>query len=283
MNYHIFDIETYPLPVSEISKHLPDDLKNPQLPDELRQPVEPEWKVPKYGGDLAKQQEWTENKRLDWRAKITADQEKWRQKIEDDKMKFFDSCSLNPKLSTLKLFGVHDLQQNASFMAVFDEDGKKLAKLSAGIAKEKRIDLHTFTDEREALRWSFDYMKRATSSWASNDEMAGCLVSYFGNNFDLPYLFRRAWRLGVKPPMSLMRGRYWQDSIIDLHEVFAFYDRSYKTGGLDNICDFLNVAGKTGKGEHFAALWDKDPIGAIIYCDDDLQATKRAAIPLLGI
>jgi hypothetical protein len=37
------------------------------------------------------------------------------------------------------------------------------------------------------------------------------LVGFNINAFDLPFLFRRSWALGIAVPFGLRKGRYWSN------------------------------------------------------------------------
>lgn len=45
--------------------------------------------------------------------------------------------------------------------------------------------------------------------------------------FDLPFLIKRSWHLGVSAPIEKVRhGSYWSDKFIDVREYFNFYVRN---------------------------------------------------------
>jgi hypothetical protein len=281
MNHYIFDIETYPLSISEISDAMPEEIRAAVMPPELVNPREPEIKVPAYGGDEKRQQEYLDKKKADWRATCERDRAAWGKKIEDKKIAFIESCSLNPKLSMVRLFGLYDVKTYQTIMGVLTAPGLEKKKLDAlhelNEKKDSTLRVRLYDNEAVFLQWIFQQFKDKIQS-----DQTEKFVSYFGNSFDLPYLFRRAWRLGILPPMFLRNGRYWRPEIIDIHEVFSFFDKSYKVGGLDGLCEFLGVEGKTGEGGAFAELWDESPVKAVKYCYADLMATHRCAQKLLG-
>jgi predicted PolB exonuclease-like 3'-5' exonuclease len=100
-----------------------------------------------------------------------------------------------------------------------------------------------------------------------------CLVGFNCNTFDLPFLMKRSWALGVKPPIFLRSGRYWNQYIIDLREIWQLGDRQAH-GGLDQISKFFGMSGKAGDGKDFAALWESDQEKALAYLKQDLLLTK---------
>jgi DNA polymerase elongation subunit (family B) len=99
------------------------------------------------------------------------------------------------------------------------------------------------------------------------------LVGFNITGFDLPFLFRRSWKLGIKPPSIIRRGRYWADSIIDLMELWAFF-RQEQRESLNTICRALGFGEKSGSGKDFAELWANDREKAVEYCKNDLRLTK---------
>lgn len=94
-------------------------------------------------------------------------------------------------------------------------------------------------------------------------------------NFDLPWLIKKSWSLGVNFPTSHLRnGRYWNDQLIDLRDLWQLGDRQCH-GSLDVISRFLGGEGKKGQsGKDFAQLWETDREKAISYLKNDLEMTK---------
>lgn len=96
--------------------------------------------------------------------------------------------------------------------------------------------------------------------------------------FDLPFLTRRSWALGVPIPRIIggWTGRYWNwsEDIIDLRPIWQLGDRQAH-GSLDDISKFFGLAGKSGSGKDFAELWAKDRDKAIEYLKNDLLLTQE--------
>ena len=105
-------------------------------------------------------------------------------------------------------------------------------------------------------------------------------------SFDMMFLVKRAWILGVKVPSIIfnpLRPRYpWCDKIIDLMEVYkaGVYRDSFTV--LDNACKALGIEGKSGTGKQFAELWETDVQSALSYNADDLRKTMLVAERLIG-
>ena len=102
------------------------------------------------------------------------------------------------------------------------------------------------------------------------------LIGFNCNSFDLPFLIKRSWKLGVAVPVGARRGRYWGDDIIDLRDVWQMGDRQ-AAGSLDTIAKHLGVGAKTGSGADFASLWASDRAKAVEYLKNDLAITAAIA------
>ena len=144
--------------------------------------------------------------------------------------------------------------------------------------KQTKFDLNVdftkvqfFTDEAEMLKAIFKLV-----------ENYPFIVSFNGDDFDLPYLFNRALRLDI-PLMDIpisMREKmtFWKDAVhIDLYKFFGIramqtyaFAAKYKTISLDAISKALLGRGKTGNGK-----WVKDMNyeELISYCMNDAQLT----------
>lgn len=123
--------------------------------------------------------------------------------------------------------------------------------------------------EKEIISNFWDHFKRL----GHFDWVGHCI-----KNFDFPFLVRRSWILGIKPP-RIMKGRYYLDTILDTMEAWSC--GNYRdTISLDNLCKAFGLPGKNGSGKDFAELYAKDPNKALQYLKDDLKITKDAAISM---
>lgn len=115
--------------------------------------------------------------------------------------------------------------------------------------------------------------------WDSIRDSQGTILRMCGFNcnlFDLPFLVRRSWHLGIPIPTGLRNGRYWNDRIIDLRDVWQLGDRTAH-GSLDRICKFLGLGEKLGDGKDFAALLASDRSQAMAYLEQDLNLARKLA------
>jgi len=109
------------------------------------------------------------------------------------------------------------------------------------------------------------------------------VVTFCGHRFDLPFLARRSWALGVPVPVWFPRdGRFPRRAFTDLAEVWACGDRS-ETISLDRLAKLVGLPGKTGDGADFARLFATDRKAALDYLANDLRLTRaifeRLAFP----
>ena len=114
---------------------------------------------------------------------------------------------------------------------------------------------------------------------APDGYLRGDLVGFNSNRFDLPFLMRRSWRLGVQVPTQLLGGRYLPRECIDIMETWRCGVREDSIS-LDGLARFLGVGRKTGDGAAFASLLDMNREAALDYLANDLRLTLRCAIAL---
>jgi hypothetical protein len=96
--------------------------------------------------------------------------------------------------------------------------------------------------------------------------------------FDLPFLIKRSWKLGVEVPMLGLRDgpRWGKERVKDLREFWQLGDR-HALGSLDAIAKHLGLGAKSGSGLDFAALWIVDKPKALEYLHNDLLLTEAIA------
>lgn len=102
------------------------------------------------------------------------------------------------------------------------------------------------------------------------------LIGFNIKAFDLPFLFKRSWKHRIHPPYWLRNGRYWNDMVIDLREVWQVGDNRAH-GSLASISRVLGLGEKAGNGADFSLLWNTDREAAINYCMRDVQLTQHVA------
>lgn len=105
------------------------------------------------------------------------------------------------------------------------------------------------------------------------------LVGFNSNEFDIPFLARRSWKLGVKVPETLFRlsrGRVClNENCIDLLDYWSFGTRdSIK---LADLAAYLDAGEKSGTGERFAKAYLSDRESALSYLRNDVILAYRCA------
>lgn len=108
------------------------------------------------------------------------------------------------------------------------------------------------------------------------------LIGFNSLAFDLPFMMRRSWLLGVTIPMGLLdKGRYWNPILVDLLAIW----RCGQFGGggfngsisLNRLALAMGIPGKSGSGAEFARLWVEDRVAAIDYLRQDIIVTDSIA------
>jgi DNA polymerase elongation subunit (family B) len=99
-------------------------------------------------------------------------------------------------------------------------------------------------------------------------------------SFDLPFLIKRSWKHRITVPYWIRHGRYWNDLIVDLREVWQLGDNRAH-GSLGAISRHLGLGEKTGNGADFANLWKTNRQAAIDYCLQDVKLTQQVADVLM--
>ena len=106
------------------------------------------------------------------------------------------------------------------------------------------------------------------------------LVGFNIKPFDLPFLVKRSWKHRIQIPYWLRQGRYWNDLVVDLREVWQLGDNRAH-GSLAAISRHLGLGEKTGNGAMFSELWQTNRQAAIDYCLQDVKLTQQVADVLI--
>lgn len=109
-------------------------------------------------------------------------------------------------------------------------------------------------------------------------------VNIFG--FDLPFLARRSWILGVVIPKGVRDGRYWDRLFVDLRDEWLLGQRwGDCESSLDHMARALGVGAKADAegcdGATFHKLWNagdkQSRATALNYLRNDLEMTRKVA------
>lgn len=178
------------------------------------------------------------------------------EKIEEARLKhkgkYFDKAALDPTTSECLAIGLND-----------------------GARKWRIGDGNLDGEESEIITGFWEFAE-------GSQEIFACHNS---SGFDLPYLVRRSWLLGIEVPAWVRKGRYWSDKFTDTHEIWQCGQRN-EFIELERVAHALGMPGKKlgpdGKplsGAEFGRLWrnpETKPL-AIEYLDDDLRMTYDVA------
>jgi hypothetical protein len=97
--------------------------------------------------------------------------------------------------------------------------------------------------------------------------------------FDLPFLVRRSWAMGIPVPPQIYQDReglYYSKLFIDLLREWQQGDRAAGIS-LGHLAFHLGVPGKSGDGANFGAIYAEDPEEAAHYLEGDLDCTVACA------
>lgn len=141
----------------------------------------------------------------------------------------------------------------------------------------QKTQIHTAVDAVTEEHLLTQFWKVYKSARSANKKMVGFNIKAF----DVPFLARRSWMLGVEVPKTIMTPTMYLDSLfIDLREVWGCGYRGTDRPGfgtLDTIAKALGLQGKPDdcSGANFATmLWSDDPADrekAIRYLEGDLR------------
>lgn len=101
------------------------------------------------------------------------------------------------------------------------------------------------------------------------------IVGHYVADFDLRFLWQRAFVLGVKMPAWWPRDpKPWSREV---HDTMAMWAGAKDRISLDNLCKALRIEGKTGvDGSMVAGMWERGEYDAIAsYCRDDVERVRN--------
>lgn len=143
---------------------------------------------------------------------------------------------------------------------------------------DKGIVSQFMGDEADILAKTFDNILSIFTD-------GGIVTGWNVRGFDLPFLVKRAWLLGVKVPLRIynpFKPRYpWSESILDLMDVWSTGDHTRARTSLATALRELGLPPKSGNGADFGAMWAADRKGALEYNADDLRCEAAVAARVL--
>jgi hypothetical protein len=103
-----------------------------------------------------------------------------------------------------------------------------------------------------------------------------CGFNIFG--FDIPFIMRRAYSLGVKVPPALRHRKFWHDRFIDIMDCWVlgtFRSEPQNRISLGNLAKHLGLEGKTGHGSQFWQTYITDQASALEYAERDVELLRE--------
>lgn len=108
------------------------------------------------------------------------------------------------------------------------------------------------------------------------------MVCFNGVSFDLPFLLRRSWLLGVPAPTVFEKDRWPRPFVVDLKNKWlcgcSWSDKSAQSGSLNSLLRAFGLDDKGGSGDQFHVLWnsgdDADRGKAMKYLHAELEGIE---------
>lgn len=141
-----------------------------------------------------------------------------------------------------------------------------------GAAISMQVDDLSRDAEREVLACWFDWL---TKLYAGTSGTRPCLIGHNIIGFDLPFLWKRAMVLNVKPPLWFPRSpKPWSDVVAD---TMLLWDSTQRAGGsMDRLCRLFGMEGKGDMdGSKVWPMVRDGKIDAVAeYCRGDVERTR---------
>jgi len=118
------------------------------------------------------------------------------------------------------------------------------------------------------------------SLWASINYCDGCICGYNVIDFDLPYIIRRSFALGIKPTKTINLKRYQTQPVLDLMQLLANWNRE-KYKSLKFICRRYGIANPLPEmdGSQYAEM---EPEIKLAYVKNDVDMTVDLYQRMIG-
>jgi len=165
--------------------------------------------------------------------------------IAQKKREWFDNAALSAVTGKVLCIGM--VRSNGSMFDVLDDDNEA-------------VNIEDF--------WS---------CWRDDFRNTKVFVGFNIKGFDLPFLIRRSWYLGLDVPPDVRPGRYWNDyKVLDLMDVWQLGQPQDRIS-LDNAAKYFGIGEKLGDGKDFWKWWSEDRAKALEYLENDLLLTVKLA------
>jgi hypothetical protein len=150
--------------------------------------------------------------------------------------------------------------------------GRVLAVTTALGEEEPHVAVSPTQDTEAGL------LREAFTLISETIQKGSYVVGYNILRFDLPFMIRRAWFLGVRVPACIrirnsMGRSQWSPGIVDLLAEFAMGDKP-EGMALDKVAHRMLGRRKSGGGKDFADLLKTNPEAAYQYCQNDVTLCR---------
>jgi len=99
--------------------------------------------------------------------------------------------------------------------------------------------------------------------------------------FDIPFLCRRMWKHGIRPPTQWQDCTPWKAKwAFDTMQYWSCGNRDQRIG-LDLLAWHMGVGRKQGNGSDFAKLYETDKDKALEYIKNDLMLTEAVYLKMV--
>lgn len=141
--------------------------------------------------------------------------------------------------------------------------------LAIGMADEGGIRILSDEEDEAGMLREFWSLARPDGGWRY-------LIGFNSNRFDIPFIVRRSYKLGVPVPKGVTNGRYLNPRFIDIMDAWKVGDYQASIS-LDRLAKHLGCGSKNGNGADFARLLVEDREAAMAYLENDIRMTLAVA------
>lgn len=186
---------------------------------------------------------------------------------------YIDNAALEAHTCHVKLAGFKDHHAGKVAIYAFEPDQKIAHQLVTDFPASGQVNVIPLGSEQLFLKMTYKHLI------ASTEDPSDRIVTYYGNEFDLPMIFRRLWLTGTATPIPFhwRQGRYWSRQFADVREVYSFGEKYYASGGLAGLLKMLGANAATGDGAKFGELYASNPSDGVRYLAEDLNGIEEAA------
>lgn len=181
------------------------------------------------------------------------DPEKIARNIEQQREQWYDRAALSPMTGEALAIGVKfEVRSSAKekfCTQIMCQDGETIG-------------------EADLIQWFFE---------SCEDKMQ--VIGFNSDRFDLPFLIKRAWVLGIDIPAWIDPLDKWKpfgNKSVDLMKLYQLGDRGDSVK-LDTLARAMGFGGKNGSGEHFYKLFADRIEDALEYLKNDVELTFQVA------